>query len=259
MGVAARPLSFLPLLVIGCYQDDFSNFHLADGGADSRSNDGAIADAATFNCDGGGGPSKCGSAGTVVCEDFETNFPGTLWSTFMGGVDSSFAFRGAKSYHFTSVASQEMNIGESMLVPAPDIYVRAFVYVKSAPVNQDCILMSLYYATGSPTPPGLGLTLINGQLGSWNGVAASAPYTVATDPVPTDCWTCFEWHVRSDHAGLIELWIDDKLEATSTVQDTLPAQGFLDTVHFAWVCDASGIDVWFDEIAIDSKPIGCAR
>ena len=86
--------------------------------------------------------------------------------------------------------------------------------------------------------------------------------------LPIQTWTCFEFEF--DGAGdELRVWIDgdeiDCLHVTDWNQfghgltpDWSPAYDRLRISYQSWNADTP-IDVWYDAVAVDTQPIGCAR
>ncbi|KAK5168848.1 uncharacterized protein LTR77_006157 [Saxophila tyrrhenica] len=93
-----------------------------------------------------------------------------------------------------------------------------------------------------------------------DGIAASAG-------IPTDTWECLEYHLSSD--GTIETWIDSKAVPGLTFTpggSNANANGWgtsykpdIQGVYFGWESYSGTTDTfWYDDVAIDSKRIGCS-
>lgn len=93
-----------------------------------------------------------------------------------------------------------------------------------------------------------------------NGIAASKA-------LPTNTWTCFEYHLGTD--GTVETWVDDVAVAGLTskpgVTNANAAQWQrssvtpkITAVNFGW--ESYGGDVntfWYDDVVVSSTKIGC--
>jgi hypothetical protein len=92
------------------------------------------------------------------------------------------------------------------------------------------------------------------------GVGSYTPSTdgPGTSPIKTDEWVCPEWKV--EHGVDMRLWVNDKVEGTAFVapfsMNPLPSRMAvgIEINLPSW----AAFDVWFDELVVDSKPIGCA-
>jgi hypothetical protein len=182
-------------------------------------------------------------------------------------VDPSRSYRGSYSlhihmdrlpaYHYPSTWASEQSV-----VPQPDTYVRAFVYLPAATTaadvglvfgrNPDYYLWSLGAGNG-------GHLAISDGLGNGRQAESASLF-------PTDRWVCLEWLMSAevaDMGGGTRVWLDGIEVADLTSSTGWPASPFP-----AWVMlgllpqsnvDVTPVDVWFDEVAVDSQPIGCAK
>lgn len=95
-----------------------------------------------------------------------------------------------------------------------------------------------------------------------------SPQGIATSTaLPTNTWTCFEYHLGTD--GSIQTWLNNVTVAGLTVgagasnpnaaqwtRSTIKPK--ITSVNFGW--ESYGGDTntfWYDDIVIDSKRIGC--
>jgi hypothetical protein len=144
------------------------------------------------------------------------------------------------------------------------MFVRAFYYIPSAPVN-DVHLFSAIEASS----PYLGVNLIDaagGSLATGDSVAGGGYHKASMAAPPTDRWFCLEWqiHVAADSSGYLRVWLDGG-EATDlgTAEPTNPPGGLsLVSVGYEFynpaIANPAG-DAWIDEVVVDAARIGCAQ
>lgn len=93
-----------------------------------------------------------------------------------------------------------------------------------------------------------------------DGIASSAG-------LPTDTWSCFEYHLGSD--GTIETWVDGELIDGLTVGPSVTnanSNGWgknykpnIQGVYFGWESYSGSVDTfWYDDIAVSTSRIGCS-
>lgn len=93
-----------------------------------------------------------------------------------------------------------------------------------------------------------------------NGIASSTG-------LPTNTWSCFEYHLGSD--GTIETWVDGKLIDGLTVGPDVTnanSNGWgknykpnIQGVYFGWESYSGSVDTfWYDDVAISTSRIGCS-
>jgi hypothetical protein len=94
-----------------------------------------------------------------------------------------------------------------------------------------------------------------------NGIAASAK-------LPTNAWTCFEYHLGAD--GTVETWLNNATIAGLTVKSGVSnpnaaqwqrssSKPKITSVNFGW--ESYGGDtntIWYDDIVVSSTRVGCA-
>ena len=91
-----------------------------------------------------------------------------------------------------------------------------------------------------------------------HGMAGGFNVTRQTPP-PRDRWVCYELHVVIGAAGEVELFEDGVLAAVKAGIDTRPPAGDLSRVLLGITSKdpATLEDLWFDDVAADTAPIGC--
>jgi hypothetical protein len=230
-----------------------------------------------------GAPVSLCPNGLLLCDGFETGtLNQLLWDKEVdnlnspdfgvnGGayVDPTRSYRGNYSlrvhmdrkprYEYPSVW-----LTESSVVPQTGIYVRAFVWVPSnlllaADVgflfgrNPDYQLWSVTFGD-------------DGYLGYSDGISPGRSEQSPINKLAADRWVCVEWLMGaavSDMGGSARLWIDDVEVTDLNFPTGMPATKFPSWVMLGLLpqsnVDISPVDIWFDEVAVDSQPIGCAK
>ncbi len=81
-----------------------------------------------------------------------------------------------------------------------------------------------------------------------------------TSGLPADIgrWVCIEWLVTP---GSMTMWIDDAIvSGLDDVAWTTPASANRVSLGLQYTSgDAAPIDLWLDEVIVDSAPIGCTK
>jgi hypothetical protein len=226
-----------------------------------------------YGCSGGiCGGSTCGTAGVLICDGFEGSL-GSNWSgnTMADGprtIDTTMAYRGIGSLkvHINQVTSA--HYVKSIIVDtiSPSVnptYVRAFVRFSSATTTQNFWLASYENANFD------GITFeLNGnrtvKLGSW-GLSPQLDAT-STVMLAADTWHCLEWRIQTRVTGsgttsFVTARRSDADIANAGVIE-VPSGAPLNFIKFGveeQMNPTPAFDVWFDEIMIDTQPIGCAK
>jgi hypothetical protein len=236
-----------------------------------------------------GSASRCADAGVQLCEDFETGTLNTaIWSVVGSKVtiDTMQHARGSHALHIT-----QQNDGPSYIVekttfpePANTYYGRVFVYFKSLPTppGLDYAHWTMIAASGSGVP---GEIRVSGQLGSGKNIfgvgtdnrtdGGAGDFTNSDNdpkgapvPVPLDKWLCIEWMHKGD-TNETAFWWDavshPSLSTTASVMHGGAPQNpyLLPQFKQVWVgwqeyqTSTELFESWIDEIAIDTKRIGC--
>jgi hypothetical protein len=107
-----------------------------------------------------------------------------------------------------------------------------------------------------------GVSLASGDiLRVEHGTGASPTVFPTASRIMRDRWHCIEWKLTSGGASpQAQLWLDS-VEATELMV-TKPALGPLEYVGFGGAAAAGGwgtFDLWYDEVALDDKRIGCDK
>ncbi len=222
------------------------------------------------------GPSRCGSAGVLLCEDFESGSVASPWGlrvdTGAAAVfDGTRTCRGAMSLHLTTPAlssSQQIAsyLFEEAQAPSSTFYLRAFVYAPSQAWPDPSNTMLQAFQTVTPfedasyiVEPG-GVTRNVTTCGTF---ARSSPSPAA---FPADRWVCLEWEIVSatTATGAMHTWIDGALESSAELtnvitQSSPPLDAVAIGLDYQPTTTSSQVDLWIDEIAIDTNRIGCDK
>jgi hypothetical protein len=216
------------------------------------------------------GASRCASSGALLCESFENGLDATVWTQLIGGtgtatVDDVHAFRGTKALHIAVVGAtgHKAAISETKTFPIANniLYARMFIWF-------DTFTTGAHFTMAEAPQTAAGAWIRFGGQGGKYGVGtdhgASGDWLQQdTTPVPTKQWTCIEFELKSD-TNEFHVWQDD-VERTALNVGAKQHNGFVmppfTSLWFGWQTysnQAPG-ELWIDEIAIDSKPIGCAK
>jgi hypothetical protein len=215
------------------------------------------------------GATRCAGAGVLLCESFENGLDASTWTTLVDGagtavVDDAHAFRGTKALHIKVVnKDHKAAISETKTFPLATnvLYARMFVWF-------DTFTTTAHFTMAEAPQTAAGAWIRFGGQGGKYGVGtdhgASGDWLQQdTVPVPTKQWTCIELELAGDTSEF-HVWFDDVEHKALNVGPT-QHKGFVmppfTSLWFGWQTysnQAPG-EYWVDEIAIDSKPIGCAK
>ncbi len=233
------------------------------------------------------GPSRCADAGVQLCEDFETGMlDKSVWTPVGTApvIDGMEHARGAHALHITLPMNGLSAISEKKTFPEPnDTYFgRMFVYFKSLPTPPGMTYAhwTIIAASGTQVP---GEIRVSGQLQQGKNLfgvgtdnqtdAGTGDWTTSDrDPagmpraVPTGEWICLEWMHKGDTSDT-QFWWDDAVHPSLTTSLTVHggnSNPFLlpqfTSVWFGWQeyqTSTETFELWIDEIAIDTRRIGC--
>jgi hypothetical protein len=216
-------------------------------------------------------PGGCEKSSFALCEDFESGaLDAQRWKSAQSkGAVTLDTTRGARGSHTSLHVHVDpgndtlVGITETATFPAlkSGLSARAFIYIPST--DTASLFMGdrhtrLIYAQGS-APSG------EYALGIWNGGIIQNHYSKSDDSVdtkmlpPFDTWFCLEYELDSA-AGNVKAYLND-VEITALRHSGWPATS-VDKLMFG--ADRYGSfpvaeDLWFDDLAVDSAHIGCAR
>jgi hypothetical protein len=212
------------------------------------------------------------AAPPLLTEDFEAGI-GSPWSTNISAgssltVDGVHVHRGTKALHVHSAAitppsvpSAQVDIVEQSVIPLPDFYMRAFVFVPSGADPTSVAIFAFDQAT-SPFK-GVNLNLESGSFSSFNNIPTSPITFKATTPMPTNQWVCLEWRIKESTNGYARVFVEGtEVSALSGNQSTQPTPplGLVGIGLIAFPSTSvAARDVWFDDVIIDNHPIGCVK
>ena len=246
------------------------------GGGGGGGDDGGTSGVDGGTAGGGGfglsGPSRCDST-FPLCESFENGLDGNLWTTTKAGdatitVDDVHAARGTKALHVKTVAGGGSNfafITETKTFPATNnvLYGRMFVWFEDALTTDGHFSLAEGAGTGTPA-----LIRFGGQFkafGVGTDHGSSGDWTDNDRPmlIPTQTWICAEFQFDGP-TNTFHVWWDD-MERPMLASGPSKHSGFtmptFNSLWFGWWMYniAEPQEIWIDEIAVDYKPIGCAK
>jgi hypothetical protein len=240
-----------------------------DAGAPAKDAGGTVSEV-SFDAGSGDffGASRCQAGQYSVCEDFEAaTFNPALWAYYPSGgtgyaaVDATRAARGNHSLHFHSGA--QLHAREKWPFLTSGFFLRAFMYWgQSLP---DWHLT--YFWVIAPNDGAFTLGSYHDQLGiNEFGPRNGDTGVAARDQLPVGRWVCVEWQV-APATNEVHAWMD---EAEVPSEPANPFQ--VPTMHVTnwpamqwneftleFITARPSDDLWMDELAIDSKRIGCRR
>lgn len=233
------------------------------------------------------GSPRCAALGAQLCDDFEAGQPGdkpaaARW-TSNGDVslDTSQAARGNQSLHLHIVGQAWATISETSTFPAlgNHFFGRLFFRASAIPTTNPSVAhWTLVAASGTGTAEireggingkwGTGTdNRTDGGTGDWTN--ADNDPTGAPKPVPTNQWACIEWEYDGAN-NETRFWWDGvehpSMHTTATKHGGIATVPYLlptfTNVKIGWMLYQTPVspttfDLWLDEIAIDSKRIGC--
>lgn len=225
-----------------------------------------------------GNAAVCGSGtSTVFCEDFEEAL-GTEWivvngtygngcaghSMGVGQRDMSLNHSGMTSWHanidYKDIDSCQAELRRQVSVPAPDAFVRMFVYLPASSVVTAIrsFEMSMLYETRGYGA--VGPTITGGILGfEGYGDITPAKSQDATR-FPTDKWVCLEWQFHQGTKPTFAAWLDGaQAIAPTDVKLASTLAGPLDGIFFGiyGYTNMGPVDIWLDDVALSATRIGC--
>ncbi len=296
------------LFVGACSSDEGAVVPDASGGSDAATDvgvdvvpprDGSSTDAIADASGGDGGrdlstdrskffgASRCGTAGLLFCEDFESGkVDTTTWKTVGTAptVDGVQFARGAKALHVNVTGNGASYIRETKTFPIPNdrYWGRMFVYFHKLPTTPMTYAHWTFAAasgTGTTGEIRLSGQLQNGKnlfgvgTDSGNDPQGTGDWTNSDkDPnnapqaVPLDTWLCIEWLHAGDTNETRFFW--DALEHPSLYTTKTKHGGntnpyVMPQFTQLWVgwqeyqTSTLPFELWIDEVAVDGNRIGC--
>ena len=235
------------------------------------------------------GASRCGTAGVLLCEDFETGTLDTNTWKVTGTapkIDGLQVARGTKALHVSIVGNGASYIKETKTFPvANDTYWgRMFVYFHQMPQTPMTYAHWTFAAasgTGTTGEIRLSGQLSNGKnlfgvgTDSGNDPNGTGDWTNSDkDPnnvpkaVPVDQWLCIEWMNKGDTSETKFFWDATEhasLYTSKTVHGGNTKPYVLPQFTNQWVgwqeyqASTLPFELWIDEVAIDTQRIGCIQ
>jgi hypothetical protein len=207
----------------------------------------------------------------LLSEGFENGIGAATWTmeetAGSANIDPNRTHRGFYSLHIQQNAlgpgqSSRADVFESLAVPLPDAWIRVFAYVPAGFDPGSVSILSLEQ-TGT-AHKGMRLNLSQGSFATIDS-APTPPQTLTATmpPMATEQWVCLEWHVHVGASGYAKLYMEGvEVTALTAAQNTQPlptvgqiALGLIATA----ATPAAGREIWFDDLAVDFNPIGCAK
>jgi len=219
------------------------------------------------------GPTRC-DATLPLCESFESGtLDTTLWRTTRTGdatltVDDLHAARGTHALHIKTTTGGGSNfayIKETKTFPATNnvLYGRMFVWFEDALTTDGHFSLAEGAGTGTA-----GVIRFGGQfkafgVGTDGGSSGDWTDSDRTKLVPTQTWICAEFQFDGP-THTFHVWWDDMERPMLTSGPSKHASFTMPTFNglwFGWWMYnlAEPQELWIDEIAVDYKPIGCAK
>jgi hypothetical protein len=225
-----------------------------------------VPDAGNAADSGPGGPSLCDASLFVFCDGFENGF-GALADNLGGGaatVDTTHVYRGAHALRSSLVATVDgggrmaAQVEQTLAWP-PHVFVRFFAFVPTPVPPQGAGLLNYLDVTETA---GLSMYVPGNDPSRLfvSSFGVPSPNTAqASLPVPLGGWICVELEVDSTtHA--VNVWVDGN--ALNSLSEMVPV-GSLQVLSVGLNYDTSpagpAYEAWFDEAAVDTARIGCAR
>ena len=216
-----------------------------------------------------GGPSRCANAQVALCEDFENGIDATRLVTTNSGdatatVDELHAARGKKALHVhTDAGKGRAFIRHSKSFPIMNnmVYGRMFVWLEDPLTTDGHFTLAEGVGTGTPA-----MIRFGGQdkkFGVGTDGGSSGDWTDKDTLVANKKWLCTEFQFKSD-TNEFRVWLDDKeitgLRSGPAKHPSFTMPQFASMWFGWWMYNMQEPqDVWIDEIAIHSAPIGCAK
>jgi hypothetical protein len=223
---------------------------------------------------GDGGASACPSKGVLFCDDFEggATVDTQRWMPVQNGGTVIIDAVGAKGtghslkVHLpmtTAGTSPNVGVGEGQTFGSGQnpLYVRFYLKVANLPsTGGDLVTLS----TGQGEGLQLGWNSGASQqltVSTFNHTPSFANYSAALVP---SAFTCLEWKVDNGanaSSGSTQVWMNDT-ELTDLAGSPISIPGLVSLVFGTSQSLPAGtgaFDIWFDEILVDTKQIGCSK
>jgi hypothetical protein len=211
--------------------------------------------------------SNCANVSVRLCDGFESATLSNVWGTVLtkgtATVDTTRSYRGKSSLKLhndqLSSADSDVEVYESTTFPSTHFYARAFVYVPSTFSLSTANVM--FAEEGNSPYSGIVLDLLNGSFQTENTISNITKGS--TTKMPTNSWVCLEWEVQTGSSGFTNLSVNGAAANGLTGTQNLAGGSGNPIAQFGLALIGTGTvparDVWFDELIIDSAPIGCTK
>jgi hypothetical protein len=176
-------------------------------------------------------------------------------------------YRGNQALHVHMNAlnggAAQAQVVETQTVPLPEAFIRVFAFVPSG--NDAASVALVVLDQQGISHKGIRLSLSKGSFTTSDNVPATPVTLTATTPtMPTDRWVCLEWYVRvSGDNGLAKLFVEGTEVTALTAFQSLQPAPTVGEIGFGLLSPpgtrAAARELWLDEIAVDSSPIGCTK
>ncbi len=223
------------------------------------------------------GSARCGSSGALLCDSFEGNAVDTTKWTLESNaantisIDTTHHARGAKSVRFHMQGTgtyQYAWLGDTKVFPQlkDHVFGRIFYMVQKLPTKN--MHWTTIEASGGPLPgKTYGAKMRYG--GEYDNFIANYTTTQgvesavrSTTAFPIARWACFEWEYDRANS-VVRFWMDEVPVSDVSVTNTSWIQPAYDKINLGWqnyqANLAAPMDVWMDEVALDSSRIGCVK
>jgi hypothetical protein len=291
-----RPLSQLHSISIKIAALDASGIALATGVADVPSlapdkttevdvamtapelSDAGMPDGGPIDLSGADLTSACsGVTGTIICEDFENGLQ-SFWEALDGtdpniAIDTSRAHTGTHALHIQIPATATLPQGGlggtienentfhlASATDASDAWVTVHYFLTSAVENGSFFFLFQQWDTpfdyitvgAADGHPQLSTNLVQGTL------------TSATTTLPTNVWTCVTLHVVLAQAGAAHFLVDTADVTDVTLNTNFALNPTFGRLRIGYRIDVPAtstpaVDLWLDDIRIDTTPFSCAN
>jgi hypothetical protein len=235
-----------------------------DAGQTSDAEQGSDAgDSGTPGDAGPGGPSLCDASHFVFCDGFENGFGAQAIARGGGAtaVDSTHVYRGAFAFRASMPATTAGATVSALIEPGQawpaHVFLRVFAFLPVPLTPLGAGLFNYVDAAGA----GLVLFVPGNNPGlyvqSFN--FPDAGLARSSTRAPLGSWFCAEMEVDTV-AHVVNVWMNEN--ALSDLSETLPVGNLstLDTGLSYTAAPASpAYEAWYDELAVDTSRIGCAR
>jgi hypothetical protein len=261
------------LTPIGVQPGDLAGLDLA--GVDLASHDLAAADLAGVDLASTDLAMVPCPSGVLLCDGFESGtIDPLIWdqgtTTTLGTVapDMTRAHRGQWSLHLhlNAVASGGTGIatvGElhTFNPPGKTFYIRGWYYFQPA---ASTAVATLFDASQVGGGSGVSLAIDHDGLSIYDGFNANNYVASTTPKVPLGAWTCLEWEVDTATPNQMHAWLDGtqvtQLDLTESTTNANPIASLdVGLAIYPPNVATGALDVWLDDVIVDSAPIGCAK